>query len=89
MTAVVSKNQTPGRDHVIPSSLISQSMNAKISHTTNAMIEDDEAIRMMERIRAASAAAFIWMDSHETLRKGLCARSRPPHYACLQPSVQV
>ena len=48
----------------------------------------DAGVRRMERIRAAATAAFIWLDSHETLRVGLNARSRPQHLI-LQPGMLV
>ena len=31
----------------------------------------------------------MWMDTHEHLRQGLAAHSRPPHFTCMSPGTQV
>ena len=78
-----------GRDALVPESIMQQISDGEVKFKINEDITQDEATKRREMIRAAASQAFIWMDSHEALRKGLNARSRPPKLVGLYPGAQV
>jgi hypothetical protein len=44
----------------------------------NASLDQKDALKKAERIRASAIDSFNWIDSNEVIRKGLHSRSRPP-----------
>jgi hypothetical protein len=78
-----------GRDAVIPSSLLEQVSTNKLQHGSNSILSQDEALAYAERIRAAAGQAYLWLDSHQALRRALAARSRPPKLQGLRPGIQI
>ena len=68
-----------GRNSPLPGSLLAQICSGKVKYVTNEALDQDEAIRRAERIRAAAIESCHWLDAHEGLRRALATRSRPPH----------
>jgi len=67
-----------GRDVAVPTSIMDQLCSGQLKLAMNAALDEKEALRKAERIRAAAVDSFNWIDSNEVIRKGLHARSRPP-----------
>ena len=80
---------TQGRDAVIPSSLMQQLCSGEIKDRVNELVDQDDAFRVMERIRVAAQEAFLWLDANDRIRTALNARSRPPGLAAVSPGMQV
>ena len=67
-----------GRDVAVPTSIMDQLCSGQLKMAMNASLDEKEALRKAERIRAAAVDSFNWIDSNEVIRKGVHARSRPP-----------
>ena len=78
-----------GRNSPLPGSLLAQISSGKIRFTSNEMIDQDEALRRAERIRAAAVESCHWLDAHEGLRRALASRSRPPHLELIREGTVV
>ena len=78
-----------GQDTLCPAALADQLASGQTRTVANHDATFDVAVNRMERIRAQAVSAFAWLDSHETLRRGLCARSHPPALAFLTPGTEV
>ena len=57
---------------------MNQLCGGQLKLAMNASLDQKEAPRKAERIRAAAVDSFNWIDSNEVIRKGLHSRSRPP-----------
>eukprot|EP00435_Cladocopium_sp_Y103_P055481 s254_g18.t1 len=55
-----------------------QLCSGQLKLAMNASLDEKDALRKAERIRAAAVDSFNWIDSNEVIRRGLHARSRPP-----------
>ena len=67
-----------GRDVAVPTSLMDQLCSGHLKLAMNASLDQKDALKKAERIRASAIDSFNWIDSNEVIRKGLHARSRPP-----------
>ena len=78
-----------GRNHVLPGSLMNQIASGKLRFVVNQELNREECLQRAERIRSAAVEAFLWIDSHETLRKALSSKSRPPKLELLREGATV
>ena len=78
-----------GRNNVIPSSLMNQICSGKMRYVLNHAISRDECVQRAERIRAAAVESYLWLDSHDTLRKALASKSRPPKLELIREGATV
>ena len=78
-----------GRSHVLPGSLMNQIASGKLRFVVNQELSREECLQRAERIRSAAVEAFMWIDSHETLRKALSSKSRPPKLELLREGATV
>ena len=67
-----------GRNSMLPGSLMEQLTSGQVRFRYNEAVNRSEAIAKGERIRAGAVAAYHWLDAHESLRRALSSRSRPP-----------
>ena len=72
-----------GKDLAIPSSILDQIGRGHFKYVLNQDLAFHEARHRNEQIRFAAEQAFIWADSHETLRKALNAKTRHPRHEML------
>ena len=78
-----------GRQSMIPSSLMEQLSSGKVRFVVNQEISREEALQRMERVRIGACEAYLWMDSHGTIRRALAAKSRPPKLEMLKEGAVV
>eukprot|EP00438_Fugacium_kawagutii_P010864 Skav216248 [mRNA] locus=scaffold20:99205:112201:+ [translate_table: standard] len=78
-----------GRNNVLPASLMNQICSGKMRYVMNQEISQDASLQRAERIRAAAVEAFLWLDSHEVLRKALASKSRPPKLEMIREGATV
>ena len=78
-----------GKDTLCPAALADQLASGQTRTVVNHDAAFDVVANRMGRIRAQAISAFAWLDSHEALRRGLCARSHPPALAFLTPGTEV
>ena len=71
------------------SGIVDQIATGKVNDSTNYKVSEEAVYQRMDQIGASATAAFLWLDSHEQLRKGLKARSTPPSLATCPPGTQV
>ena len=73
-----------GKNNVLPASLMSQICSGRMRFVLNNALTKDESLRRSERIRSAAVESYLWLDAHETLRKALASKSRPPQLELLR-----
>ena len=78
-----------GKDVAIPSSLLEQIGTGHFKYVLNQDLSFAEARHRNEEIRYAASQAFVWADSHETLRKALNAKTRHPRHEMLYEGAMV
>ena len=78
-----------GQQALLPSSLMDQLCSGRMRFVVNQEISREEALQRAERIRVGAAEAFHWIDSHETLRRALASKSRPPKLELIQEGATV
>ena len=78
-----------GKDVAIPSSLLDQLEKGHFRYVINQDLAFDEARRKNEQIRHAAEQALVWMDSNETLRKAINAKTRHPRMEFLYEGAHV
>eukprot|EP00435_Cladocopium_sp_Y103_P071268 s9_g37.t1 len=78
-----------GRNSVIPASLMTQICSGRMKFVLNQDLDREECLRRAERIRHAAIESFHWLDSHQTLRRALASKSRPPRLEFLKEGATV
>lgn len=78
-----------GRNAVIPASLMTQICSGKMKFVLNQDLDREECLRRAERIRQGAIESFHWIDSHQTLRRALASKSRPPKLEMVQEGAVV
>ena len=78
-----------GRNQVLPASLMNQICSGKVRYVVNKAITKDESLKRAERIRSAAVESYLWLDAHDTLRKALSSKSRPPKLELLREGAVV
>eukprot|EP00435_Cladocopium_sp_Y103_P069464 s181_g33.t1 len=78
-----------GRNALIPASLMIQICSGKMKFVLNQDLDREECLRRAERIRHGAIEAFHWIDSHQTLRRALASKSRPPKLEMVQEGAVV
>lgn len=73
-----------GKQTLLPASLMDQICSGKMWFVTNQETSREEALQRAERIRIGAAEAYLWIDAHETLRRALAFKSRPPRLELLR-----
>ena len=59
-----------GRDVLVPTSIMDQLCSVQLKLAKNATLDEREAMRKAECIRAAAVDSFNWIDSNEVIRRG-------------------
>ena len=78
-----------GRSSLVPSSLMNQLCSGRTRFVVNQELGREEALQRAERIRIGALESFHWIDSHETLRRALASKSRPPKLEMIQEGATV
>ena len=68
-----------GKNTLLPGSLMNQLASGKVKFGYNYAATHEEAVRRAERVRAGALEAYYWLDAHDSLRRALSTRSRPPN----------
>jgi len=78
-----------GKNNVLPASIMNQLCSGKVKCILNDTITRTACLQRAERIRSAAVESFIWLDSHQSLRKALASKSRPPQLELLREGATV
>ena len=78
-----------GRNSVIPASLMTQICSGKMKFVLNQDLDREECLRRAERIRQGAIESFHWLDAHQSLRRALATKSRPPRLELLKEGAVV
>ena len=78
-----------GKETMIPASLMTQICSGKMKFVVNQEVSREETLRRAERIRQAAVESFMWIDAHQSLRKALASKSRPPRLELIREGAQV
>ena len=78
-----------GRNALLPASLMTQICSGRMKFVVNQELSREESLQRSERIRTGALESFHWLDAHQTLRRALSTKSRPPRLEMIKEGATV
>ena len=78
-----------GRNALLPASLMTQICSGKMKFVVNQELSREESLQRADRIRTGALESFHWLDAHQTLRRALSTKSRPPRLEMIKEGATV